>query len=934
MAFSFDYPLLLALIPVLGAFIIYTSRCLQRLGTWRRRTITTLRAVVFVLIVLCLAGFGMKKTSDSITTVFVVDGSDSNIKSESVMEGFIKEAVKSKKYSDKVAVVNFGANSQVEFTPTREPIFTALQTKINGRFTNIEQALQYAASLIPSSDRKRIVLVSDGQQNAGDALKGAKTLKEQGISLDIFPIVNEKQDEVQIKDIKVPETLRMNEKFEVSVKIESSVKTRAKLKLYRDRELTSQEEVEIQKGENNFVFSDTAQKGGVVTYSAEIEPYADSLSQNNRMSAFSYIEDTARILIIQDEDEGAAEIARIMEGEVIVTVSRPDSLPIVIEEIQKYDGFIISNVSAERFDDRFLDNLDICIKHLGKGLLVTGGGESYAPGGYYKTVLEKVLPVNMDIKSKEEDPNLGLLLVIDKSSSMSSGQYGISKVELAKEAAIRATEVLEKDDMIGVIAFDGALKWVVKTQKLDNLKAVQDAIGTIRASGGTSILGPLQEAYKSLKDTDTKLKHIILLTDGQAESSGYEPLINDINSEGITLSTVAVGNGADTRLLKYLADRGQGRFYLTDEFTDIPKIFAKETFLAGKKYLNDRTFTPKLNSYSPILNDIKAIPQLDGYVSTTPKGTARLIFTSDEDEPVLATWQYGLGRTAAWTSDAKGMWTSKWMAWDQSPTFWKNLMSWLLQKKVKDDYSISGGISSGKGTVELKLPPEEAIAGEKVEAVIVDPSGKEQITSLEPISPGVYRGSFSSDETGVYIANISINDNGETIRTISSGIVIPYSPEYNVTDNDAVAFFERLAYESGGRIIKNSGEIFTGKLPPTVSISDMTNLLLILIIILLMFDIALRRLSIPFGKVEALFTRVGEKGAEFNKSVIKPALSKLKHEKKMQDGKKERKVAEANERKISESKATKQEAKAESFNIEGEDSNISKILEKKRKRER
>ncbi|NLD49618.1 MAG: VWA domain-containing protein, partial [Clostridiaceae bacterium] len=669
-----------------------------------------------------------------------------------------------------------------------------------------------------------------------------------------------------------------------------------------------------------------------------IEPEADTISQNNSMSAFSYIEDIARILVIQDETEGASELSRILEGEAVLTVGKPENLPIDIGELQKYDGYIVSNVSAERFDDRFLDNLEISIKHSGKGLLVTGGDNSYAPGGYYKTVLEKVLPVNMDVKSKEEDPNLGLVLVIDKSGSMSSGQYGLAKIELAKEAAIRATEVLEKDDMIGVIGFDSAAKWVVQTQKLDNLKDIQDAIGTIRADGGTQILGPLQEAYESLSSVDTKLKHIILLTDGQAERTGYEPLIAKMNSEGITLSTVAVGEGADILLLKALANGGKGRFYATDEFTDIPKIFAKETFLAGKKYLNNKTFTPKLSSYSPILNEIKAVPQLDGYVSTVSKNTARVIFSSDENDPVLAVWQYGLGRTAAWTSDAKGMWTSKWMTWDQSPRFWKNLVSWLLQKKVKDDYSVRGEIVSGKGVFELKLPSDEILKDEKLEAVFVGPSGKEEITTLNPVSPGVYMGNFSGDETGVYLTNVSIISNEDTIKTISSGFIIPFSPEYDIMKQNGEDFLKQLANESGGRIIKNAAEVFSGKLAPSLSINDMTGLMLILLIFLLMLDIAIRRLNIPFEKIDEIFYRVGDIGGRINSKVAKPVIGKLTSRRvrnreviEVQDDRKYG-LKKGTDKKRDDIKEGKQSATVKGSGGQEAESHISRILEKKRKR--
>ncbi len=875
MVFDFSHPLLLLLIPAAVVFVLFTSKSMVKLVKWRRKTILSLRLCIFTLLILCIAGFGLKTYSNSTTNIFLVDGSDSMSMSKAKASEFIKDAIKSKKSGDKVGVVTFGANSAVDLLPSEKPLFEEVQTKINGNFTNIEQALKLTQSLIPSGDRKRVILVSDGMENDGNALKEARLLKQQDITLDVFPVESPLTSEVQVKEVTIPDALRMNEKFEVAVKVNSTVKTRANLKLYAERELAAERTVEIQEGENNFVFSDKAAKGGMITYTAVLEPEKDTITANNTISTFSYVEDASRVLVVQDKDEGASELVKILEKDVRLDVSSPDSVPLALSELQKYDAFILSNVSAERLNDRFLDNLELCIKHQGKGLLVTGGENSYAPGGYYKTALERVLPVNMDIKPKEEQPNLGLVLVVDKSGSMSSGEYGISKLELAKEAAIRSVEALKSKDMIGVIAFDDAVQWVVRTQKLDDVQSIQNSIGTIRPGGGTQILHPLEEAYLSLKNASAKLKHIILLTDGQAERSGYEPVIEGINEAGITLSTVAVGEGADTALLRALAIGGNGRYYATDAFSDIPKIFVKETFLAGKTYLNNRTFYPGLSATSDVLKNIASVPSLDGYVGTTPKSTARVIFSSDTEDPVLATWQYGLGRTAAWTSDAKGMWTSEWLKWDQSSTFWKNLLSWLIQKKSDQQYSLKGSMAGGTGSIELTLPPDERLENEKAAAVMISPSGKEQSIELSPVSPGIYRGSFNAEETGVYLANIQISGGSEISKSISTGINIPYSPEYDIPQKDAPAFLERLAFEGGGRIIKDSRDVFSGQLKPTISMTDLTPFLLSLLILLFMLDIAVRRLNISFEWVRPMAGKITAAGSRVYIPVIK-ALSTVR----------------------------------------------------------
>lgn len=419
MGFSFERAELLLLIPAGAIFILYTSRNMARQAKWRKTLILFLRLASIVLLIACIAGFGLRRVSDTETTVLVLDGSDSTLKQRSEIEEYIKAAIKTKKPSDKVAIVNFGSTSTVEQAPSSKPGFVAIQTKVNGSFTNIEQGLKLAATLIPSADKKRVVLVSDGIENSGDAIKQAQIYKQQGITLDVIPVKTTAANEVQIKTLTVPEALHLNEEFEIQVGIFSTVKTKAIIKLFSDREQVAARNVEIQEGENNFVFRDKASKGGIVTYTAEIVPDRDTIKKNNKISAFSDIEDIARVLVIQGQDEQASELIKILGRTVDITVKRPENVPDTIAELQKFDAFIISNISAENLDDSFLSRLETCIRFQGRGLLVTGGENSYAPGGYYKTVLEKILPVNMDIKPKQEMPNLGLMLVIDKSGSMS-----------------------------------------------------------------------------------------------------------------------------------------------------------------------------------------------------------------------------------------------------------------------------------------------------------------------------------------------------------------------------------------------------------------------------------------------------------------------------------------------------------------------------------
>ena len=843
MALQFENPWLLLLLLPAAAFMYYTARNMIRLVRWRKVSILFLRGIVLLLIILLLSGVTLQKVADTATTLFLVDSSDS-IGLETAGAEFVQNAVKHMGRNDEAGIINFGGDSSIEILPVKNLMFDGLQTRVDSSFTNLEDALVLAQSVMPWDHQKRVVLLTDGRENTGNALPLIKQMKSKGYAVDIFPLSTGFQEEVQLKGLKVPDSVNLNEQFEITVNIKSNVQTKAVLRLYSERLLTSQKEVVLNKGDNQFVFSDKAVNGGMVTYRVEVSAESDSISQNNQLSSYTYVQDKPEIMLIQDADEAGGLLADILKEDMKVTVVNPKQVPVELAEILKFDAFILANVSADSLSETFLGNLETAVSYQGKGLLVTGGDNSYGPGGYYKTALEKMLPVNMDIKPKEEEPNLALMLVIDKSGSMSGGDYGISKMELAREAAIRSTEVLNKDDRIGVLAFDDAYKWVVEPQGLDDLTKIQNAIGSIRSGGGTQILPPLEVAYDAIQKLDTKLKHIILLTDGQAEKSGYEPLIEGLRENGITLSTVAVGRSADSLLMKALAYGGRGRYYETDEFTDIPKIFAKEVFLAGKKYLTNRTFTPKLAGSSDILQGIEAVPDLDGYVTTTGKETATIIFESDEKDPVLASWQYGLGRTIAWTPDVQGIWTYDWMNWGNTAKFWKNTVSWLVQQDMSKGYVVESKVDGKDGSITVKAEDDAFMTANDVKGTLVGPEGARQDITLMPGAPGEYTGTFTGLQSGVYIADITLSGKDGRSERISTGMIIPYSPEYDLAEGSNDVLLQKFAYEGGGRILDDPAQVFDAELPPVTGKTDPAQVLFITVLALLMLDIALRRINL------------------------------------------------------------------------------------------
>ncbi len=878
MAINFTRPYLLILFPVILAVLFYTTKRLNRIYKFKKNLILALRSMIFTLLILALSGFSLSWKANNTTTVFVLDASDSMSSSRAEVEKFVVEALDKKSPKDYAAILAFGDNALVESFVSKTPAFNKVETKVNGTYTNIENALTAASSLFPENSRKRVVLITDSYENEGKASKSAPSLIEQGIDLKVYTIDKVAQNEVAVDSISVPQRLNLGEDFNVVVNLTSTANTEAKLTLFSGKEKVSEERVQLTKGTNSFVFKDRAELGGFKNYKVIVEAALDSEVKNNEASAFTNIKDKPRVLVIEDTKGEADELINILKSSGIeYNKVNATSVPRTLQELTTYKSIISCNVSAENLNEGFLNALEPYVKDFGGGFVASGGDNSFALGGYFKTNLEKVLPVHMEMKGKKEIPDMSMLLIIDKSGSMTAGQGGITKLDIAKEAAARTLDSLRARDEIGVLTFDDTNYWVVKSKKAENKDSIRDDIGTIRPGGGTSILPALEEGYNALKGSSAKIKHIILLTDGQAEQSGYDELVKKIKQDNITVSTVAVGGDADRGLLESIAKGAEGRFYFTDDISNIPRIFAKETFMAAKAYLNNREFTPVISSGHPIISAVseKGLPSLLGYLGASPKDAAKVILKSDEDDPILTVWQYGLGKTVAWNSDISGKWSRNYIGWDNNARMWQNIINFTVESYESENASIEAVMDGSKGRISFtdKNTTEETATT----ATVVTPNLESVEVKLYPTSPGKYGGSFEIKEPGVYMIKGMQSKNGEIANAVTNGLAVQYSPEYKIASENST--LDMLVKETGGTYIKTSEEVYSGKLKEVSGKTDLSNTFLIISLLFFILDIALRRLNFSFGKLSAGASAVmesvpaklkGRKNALKVSAVLKP----------------------------------------------------------------
>jgi uncharacterized membrane protein len=559
-----------------------------------------------------------------------------------------------------------------------------------------------------------------------------------------------------------------------------------------------------------------------------------------------------------------------------VEVVEPGGLPSELPALAEYASVILVDVPARQLTQRQMSALETYVRDLGGGVVAVGGPTSFGVGGYFKTPLERILPVDMEIKDEKRRARLTLVFIIDKSGSMSEVSGGVTKLDLAKEAVIRSVELLSPSDKVGVIAFDDRAAWAVPITPLDDPDGIKNQVGTIRSDGGTDIMSGVRLASQSLPQDDSSVKHIILLTDGGADPTGIADLIKKMNQDdGITLSSVGVGQGA-AAFLPDLATAGGGVYHFTEDPSSIPSIFAEEVTLATRSYIIEQEFFPRQTSPSPILQGIESVPRLLGYVGTSAKSAAQLILVNPDSpnpetpDPILAAWQYGLGKSLAWTSDATGRWAKNWVSWEQFARFWAQAVRYTISEGARSATDVRVTRSGETATLSVDAKSEQGafLNGLEVQANVIAPNGETQAITLTQTAPGRYVGDFSPTEEGAYLIRVAGGEEGSSEALAqTAGWVLSYSPEYQIalpTEEEGnvtppnIRFMQQLAAITGGENVTGEyAKVFEHNLPPPPGAAQpVWPWLLLVATLLLPLDIAVRRIVISRLDVQRGWARL------------------------------------------------------------------------------
>jgi hypothetical protein len=395
------------------------------------------------------------------------------------------------------------------------------------------------------------------------------------------------------------------------------------------------------------------------------------------------------------------------------------------------------------------------------------------------------------------------VVVIDISGSMAAEENGVPKVKLAAEGAARIAAQLRPDDEITVIPFDSAPVGMIGPLPGSERATALERIGGIGAGGGGIEITPaLRTAAEVVRQSDKPVKHIITLTDGDdtVTQEGSPALVQALRDEGVTLTSVAIGRGKDVAFLEQIVQIGGGRFFLTDRASDVPNIMTDETQAVLESYVVEQTFTPVQTFPHAALRDVDMVPPLYGYIATTPKDTAQIVLRSDRGDPVLAQWQYGLGRAAAWTPDMTGRWGKDWVQWDGWGRFAAQVVAGVLPAPNAQGFETSTSVEGNA----LALTVEAIVDGQPQSGLqpqgrLVQTDGTVIVVPLIEIGAGLYRGTVPLPQTGVYRTQVVVEDaQGAPLGVVGGGAVVPPSAEY-VQRNGNAALLQTLAQQTGGR---------------------------------------------------------------------------------------------------------------------------------------
>jgi len=795
--------------------------CLRTLvDATRLQLALQLIARIFVLLVtaLALAQPTLRTPIRGKSVVFVIDVSDSIDDDQLASarrlldEGLAHIATERQSGVDpedrtRLAVVTYAARARVlPIGPGTDAQTLDAQTLVqrhpDGSFASDHAgAIRLATALIDPQTDGRIVLVTDGGGSIAereDLSRATEELAATSRSLHVRRFEPVAHDDVWVEAVHLPPELRVGETIEVAIEVVASTATEVTIHLDRNGEpnpIEPQRTLTLRPGLQEIRIAAQLTEPGPAVFTArlasdKLAPQINRREGNDAAAVVGEVRGRPRILVVgSGDDEPLA--AALRSDHLDVDVRSGVAMPDTVDGLRAFDLVMFSDIPSQAVPIPARLALERYVVDHGGGFVMVGGEHAFGLGGWERTSVEDLLPVHFEGERQREQPKLALVLVIDKSGSMSSED----KLDLVKEAARATARTLDPSDELGVIAFDSRPHTLVRLQPASNRIRIAADIRRLTSGGGTNALPALREAYLQLAGSNALIKHVILLSDGQSPENGISALLGDMRDANITVSSVGVGAGAGKDLLRRIAHRGRGRFYSSQDGTDVPRIFSRETREVTRNSVKERALFPRVGKNAQALRgiDFAGAPGLRGMVPIKPKPLAEVLLRTHLGEPLLVRGRRGLGRTAAFASDAKARWSAAWLGWSGFAKLW----SQLARDTMRQGATLLGGATIGihstsdEGTyrVVVDVDAPEGFANElEGEIEVTDPAEpadsatRQHVVPLALSAPGRYEAEMRGISAGQRLVKARLYDLASSPKRLTAEathqVSVPYPTEW------------------------------------------------------------------------------------------------------------------------------------------------------------
>ncbi len=858
---------------------------------WRlpTRLLIVLRLVMVVLLVLALAGVSLRLPSRAGTVVVLADRSLSMPADSAARQKLVIDQIQKRMSSDdKLAVVSFGRTAAIDQVP-QEGVFGGFVTQISGDASSLADGLDTALSLVPRDGSGRILVLSDGRWTGRDPSAVIPSAAARGVAIDYRAMQRSVAGDLAIARIDAPAVVSPGESFLITVWVSSPVAQEASFELKRGDTRLSSGSKKLVAGLNRLTFRDRAARAGNQAYTARVTGKDDDpVIENNTARLLVGVGGPRPILHVSPTGKsGLAQLLRKGGLDLVESEAKPELW--TLESLARYSAVILENVPAEKVGGVGMETLAAWVKETGAGLLMTGGRNSYGPGGYYKSPLEPVLPVSMELRNEHRKLSVAMVVTLDRSGSMAIPVAGGKvKMDLANQGTAQVLDLLGPMDEFGCIAVDTIPHTIAPLAAVTDKGPTRSKILRIESmGGGIFIYVALEAAAQMVSKAKSATRHIILFADANdsEEPGRYVDLVDKLRAAGITVSVIGLGTDRDkdAELLKDIAKRGNGRIFFTDKPEELPRLFAQDTFVVARNtFLDDPTRIRTTLGLASLTDARLEMPEgltIGGYnlCYLRPGATLGTVTEDEYKAPVVASWRAGAGRVVCYTGEADGKYAGKLVQWDGVGDYFTSLARWVAGPSgpLGEGMLLTQEVKDGINVVQLHLDPErkgEAFTTMPEAVTLRGKEGEAPSTTtarLRWTGADTLATTVPLDGTETALTRVEVPGYGPVALP---PVRLPYSPEFKPDHNErGLQTLEKLSRATGGKERLEPAGIWQD-LPRQPRLISMQRWLLTAVLVLLLLEVFQRRTGLLSSLAGATWSRRSER----EESRAKPAVAKAR----------------------------------------------------------